>query len=800
MPPRHHPLRLTLLAALLVALGACSSKSDRIDSGLRKGAEFVKLADWEKASVEARNVLQIDPKNAQAYLVTAQVAEGQRDIQRAYGSYLKAVELDPSLLEAKVGLARIFLLAGEALKAQAAIDEVLKLDPDSIGGRTLQAAMTARSGDIKKATEQARAVIASAKTVPVETSTLLAGLYANQGDTIRALEVVEAALKVEPKNVSLIQVAAQLASEDKASPAVAGRAPEFFRRAAEQTPKNTDLWNVWAGYHLRRNEPDLAEKVLREAVQVQPDDGKRMLTLLEFVAGRRGYADAQKEYLAAIDKRPKDAELRFALANLHRSANRPAEAQKVLQQIIDVAPEAPSALGARNQLAAYRLAAGQNDKARALIAEVLKASPRDGTALVLRGRVLLREGKPTDAIADLRTAARDQPGSVEVVGLLAQAHMLAGEKLLAREAIVDAVKFKPDSADLRLLLAAHMTDAKEFRQAQSEIDTALKSSPNIPRLYEVKAQLQFAQKDVTGAEKTLQALKEQLPKVPIGYLRLGQFYAEQKRFDAALKEYDAGSALMPTEPVLYLAAIGLLTGQQKVAEVSARIDALAKADPRNSLPHQVRGDVAMFRKDWAAAESAYRKMIELAPTATQGYQSLARTMVARNDLTGALAALQQGEAAIPKDLTLIGTRAEFLARAGRNDDAIKIYEELLARAPDDEAANNNLAYLLVETRGDPASLQRAKQLTSRFAESSNPSYLDSLGWVHYKLGDYAKAVAVLERAVALQPQSPLLSTHLGMALVKSGETQRGQDILKRVIETKANVPNIEAVRKMAGLG
>jgi len=557
---------------------------------------------------------------------------------------------------------------------------------------------------------------------------------------------------------------------------------------------------VWAGYHLRRNEPDLAEKVLREAVQVQPDDGKRMLTLLEFVAGRRGYADAQKEYLAAIDKRPKDAELRFALANLHRSANRPAEAQKVLQQIIDVAPEAPSALGARNQLAAYRLAAGQNDKARALIAEVLKASPRDGTALVLRGRVLLREGKPTDAIADLRTAARDQPGSVEVVGLLAQAHMLAGEKLLAREAIVDAVKFKPDSADLRLLLAAHMTDAKEFRQAQSEIDTALKSSPNIPRLYEVKAQLQFAQKDVTGAEKTLQALKEQLPKVPIGYLRLGQFYAEQKRFDAALKEYDAGSALMPTEPVLYLAAIGLLTGQQKVAEVSARIDALAKADPRNSLPHQVRGDVAMFRKDWAAAESAYRKMIELAPTATQGYQSLARTMVARNDLTGALAALQQGEAAIPKDLTLIGTRAEFLARAGRNDDAIKIYEELLARAPDDEAANNNLAYLLVETRGDPASLQRAKQLTSRFAESSNPSYLDSLGWVHYKLGDYAKAVAVLERAVALQPQSPLLSTHLGMALVKSGETQRGQDILKRVIETKANVPNIEAVRKMAGLG
>ena len=102
-------------------------------------------------------------------------------------------------------------------------------------------------------------------------------------------------------------------------------------------------------------------------------------------------------------------------------------------------------------------------------------------------------------------------------------------------------------------------------------------------------------------------------------------------------------------------------------------------------------------------------------------------------------------------------------------------------------------------KGDATSLQHALQLTSRFAESRNPSYLDSLAWVHYKLGDYAKAVPLLDRAVALQPASPLYSTHLGMALVRSGDRQRGQELLKKVLSAKADVPYRDEVRTLAGV-
>ena len=56
---------------------------------------------------------------------------------------------------------------------------------------------------------------------------------------------------------------------------------------------------------------------------------------------------------------------------------------------------------------------------------------------------------------------------------------------------------------------------------------------------------------------------------------------------------------------------------------------------------------------------------------------------------------------------------------------------MLARDPRNDVAANNLAMLLVTHRTDGASLERASKLTARFAESSNPAFLDTYGWVLY---------------------------------------------------------------------
>jgi len=202
----------------------------------------------------------------------------------------------------------------------------------------------------------------------------------------------------------------------------------------------------------------------------------------------------------------------------------------------------------------------------------------------------------------------------------------------------------------------------------------------------------------------------------------------------------------------------------------------------------LRGEVAVARADLPQADAAYRKMIAFAPSVTAGYVGLARVKASQNDMATAIAVLEQGEKAIPADMSIPATRAEWLSRAGRQDDAIAVYEALVKRAPDEDSYANNLAYLLTQFKGDKASLEHALTLTQRFKESSNPSYLDSLGWTHYKLSQYAEAVPVLERALQQAPDAPLLQLHLGMALHKNGDSARARELLKKALDSKINAP------------
>ena len=790
------PLRLGVVCAALVLLSACSSKEDRIQQGLTKGAEFVKKADWDKANVEVRNVLQIDPKNAEAFYISGQVAEAKREIQRAFGSYLKVIELKPDHIDAKVGLGRIYLLAGETEKSEQSITEVLTVSPNNVGARTIKAALLARKGDVPAGIALAKALVDEQKDqTPVETSMLLAGLYTSQKDNAKALAVIEAALQREPKNLGLITVAAQIASSE-ADPAMQAKTLSFLRRGTEVDPKNIQLWNAWAVYHARRKEFDSAEGVLRASIKSQPDDSQRTLALLEYLSVRGGKDVAEKEFIAAIAAKPEDPVLRFGLVNLYRGQGRQADVRRVLQEMIDLYKTEPGGLSARNQLAADRLANGKNEEARKLLDEVLVASPRDGAALVMRGRMRLADGDATNAVIDLRAASKDQPGSAEVAGLLAQAHRKAGEPQLAREVLADAVKFKPDNADLRMLLAADLADAKEFREAGAEIDSALKAAPQNLRAYDLKAQLAMAQQDIPAAERTFVSLKTNFPNDPAGPLKLGKFYSDQKKFDAALKEYDAAAKLAPNavEPALY--GIGILIAQKRFDEANARIDAIAKRDPKQVLPYQLRAEIAVAKGDLAQADAAYSKMIEFAPTVPAGYIGLARIKAQRGSLAEAVAVLAEGEKAIPTETALTAARAEWLTRADRIDESIATYETLVKRAPDEDSYANNLAYLLTEKKGDKASLERGLEIAKRFKESRNPSYLDTLGWIHYKLGDYASAVQVLERAAVNAPDAPLLQLHLGMALYKKGDVTQAQDHLRKAVDSKAPLPNIDEARSL----
>ncbi|MCX7936277.1 MAG: tetratricopeptide repeat protein [Chlorobi bacterium] len=126
--------------------------------------------------------------------------------------------------------------------------------------------------------------------------------------------------------------------------------------------------------------------------------------------------------------------------------------------------------------------------------------------------------------------------------------------------------------------------------------------------------------------------------------------------------------------------------------------------------------------------------------------------------------------------------AYFAHTAGLQERALEFYNRLVFFEPDNAAAANNLAYLLAE-RGER--LGYALELAQRAldSDSTNPSFLDTYGWILYKLGRYREAGDYLERAVAHSPHaSATLFEHLGDNYSKLGVVDRARYWWRRALD------------------
>jgi Flp pilus assembly protein TadD len=140
-------------------------------------------------------------------------------------------------------------------------------------------------------------------------------------------------------------------------------------------------------------------------------------------------------------------------------------------------------------------------------------------------------------------------------------------------------------------------------------------------------------------------------------------------------------------------------------------------------------------------------------------------------------------------------------QGGRFDEAMAVHEGLLKANPKYEPAINNLAALLLDQRTDKASYARALQLAQGLAKSDNPAMLDTLGWAHYRSGQYPEAVSTLERVVAKAAQFPVFHYHLGMAYLKAGNAVGAKQELQKAVDSpQGDYPGIaEARATLAGL-
>jgi len=153
------------------------------------------------------------------------------------------------------------------------------------------------------------------------------------------------------------------------------------------------------------------------------------------------------------------------------------------------------------------------------------------------------------------------------------------------------------------------------------------------------------------------------------------------------------------------------------------------------------------------------------------------------------------------DWRLLYARGVAYDRSGHWAEGERDLQAALKQSPDDAELLNYLGYSWID-RGEH--LTEALGMVEK-AVGANPrsgAMVDSLGWAQYRLGDYAKAVETLERAVELEAGDPDINNHLGDAYWRVGRRDEAQFQWRRVLtlEPEAKLKAEVEAKLEGGLG
>ncbi|MEM9253692.1 MAG: tetratricopeptide repeat protein, partial [Planctomycetota bacterium] len=197
------------------------------------------------------------------------------------------------------------------------------------------------------------------------------------------------------------------------------------------------------------------------------------------------------------------------------------------------------------------------------------------------------------------------------------------------------------------------------------------------------------------------------------------------------------------------------------------------------------------------------RLLERLPPSPQRAEGLASVYLSRGRLDDAERVVREAMAAHGEvdDPGLALMLALILQRQGDMPGSVAIKQRILEANPDHAPTANDLAYHYA-VRGE--SLDEALRLATiaATAEPGNSAYVDTLGWVYYKLGRFDEAAAELGRSLALARQEErrglgdrsetraVVSDHLGDAMYRLGRAEQAERYWEMSLRLAPDGPGI----------
>lgn len=875
-------LRLTPLLAALLAAVLVSACGDDPEKMLVSAREYMAKGDTNAATIQLKNALQKNPGLAEARYLFGKILLESGDALGAEKELRKALEAGHPIELVALPLAHAMLVLDKAQLVVTEFGSMKPTQPEAVAAVAVAVADAELAlNHVERADESVRTALAAVSGFgPAEVTS--ARIKVMQRDLAGAQSILDRAIKRNPSNYDAFVLRGEIALANTKNPeAIADfeaaiklrpqlaaprmrlaqiylgsqqfdKAEAVIADAKKVAPNNIlvrQLEGVLAIYRGNNEKArDSAQLVLRGA----PDFLPAVMLLGVAQMRLRDYVQAQASFEKLVAKAPGAPGPRRLLARAQLATNEPARALETLTPLLSQKPDQETLMLA-GQAA---LQSGDAARSAELFGKLSAIDPNDASSRLRLGVARLAAGEREAGMHDLEAAAAADDKNSDAEIALISAYVRTGNTAKARAVVDRMITADPKSPLAYNLLGGVLLSAKDEAGARKAFEKSLEVQPLYMASAMNLARLDIKAGNTQAAKGRFESIIERDPKAVEAYLQLAKLMLEsgakpeevRKVLDRAAQanpdvlapklailellqrtnDVKAAQAMAqqlaaahPSDPNVLNAAVTAYARAGDIQQAISTTQALIKLQPQASAPLVMLADLQRSAKDWAAADEALRKALQIKPDLIEAQYRLVAIALEQRKPNVAISIAQDVQKQRPKEAigwvyegdaqviaknwpaaskayqkaNEIAPSAQIAAKyhnalveSGARAEADKFAAAWLAKYPKDVPFRSYLGERAIAAKDFEAAAKAYRAVLD--LDPKNAVNLNNMAWVAGKIKD-PKAMAYVEQALALAPNDPAILDTKAQLLFDDGKYPAAVEVLKKAVAGAPKNPALQ---------
>jgi tetratricopeptide (TPR) repeat protein len=595
----------------------------------------------------------------------------------------------------------------------------------------------------------------------------------------------------------------------------ASQAIDEYKKALEVDPNNSQIYSEMAGSFLKNNRVREAVDTANQAIKIDPNNIEAHRLLSGIYVQLIGRATPQQppntetinsaihefEEIVRID--PSEEQAFLMLGRLYQIKGDRNRAMTIYQTFLGLEPGSEEGVTA---LAKLQMDAGNNAEAIGLLEDFIKQQPDSAQVYQTLGEAYSDAEEFNKAADAFKRASELDPDDIELKKSQAQA-LFAADRIDEAAKLYEALAVAdPDDGVTLLRLGQIYRRQMNYPQARQNLQKAAQSFPDS---LEIQFNMVLLDRDEGFLEDSLKRLEDIVKKTE----RPNGSYSDAEKQNRRVFLMNQG--LISSSIGNYTESIRAFTELKSLTDRSASVDALIVDTYRTArnidkalqyceqalVETPGSRQLQMLRADIIAEKGRVDEGIKVLEKLTRNtdedfdvFSAMTNIYQRARKFDDAQSVLNIASRRFPGNERIFFLQGALYEKQKKFGEAEQQFRKALEIDKDNAAVQNYLGFILAD-RG--LKLDEAATLTQKAvkADPTNGAYLDSLGWVYFKMNRLELAEEYLKKAVIFTNNDASIHDHLGDLFFKTKRLDDARREWAKAVELSDDREEIDRVKK-----